>query len=104
MAGVESQRAACLRIGCMQVRLVEAQLGTDPGQAHPTARLQWSTLCRARTRSLHVDAATGAVDVLGMLIAKVRTGRFRYADSVEQMIAAAAQSHTASPQLCRQAL
>ena len=56
----------------MQARLVEAQLGADPGQSNPAARLQWSTLSRARTRSLHVEAATGAVDVLGMLVAKVR--------------------------------
>ena len=56
----------------MQARLVEAQLGADPGQAHPAARLQWSTLCRTRTRSLHVDAAIGAVEVLGLLVAKAR--------------------------------
>ena len=55
----------------MQEEMVEAQVGADPGQAHPVARLQWSTLSRARARSLHVDAATGALDVLGLLAAKV---------------------------------
>ncbi len=72
LANMQAQHRAYDVSSSMQERLVEAQLGNDPGQAHPAARLQWSTLCRTRIRSLHVDAAIGTVDVLGLLVAKAR--------------------------------
>ena len=52
---------------------MEAQAGPDPGAGNPGARLQWSTLSRVRARSVRVDAATGVLDVLGMLAAKARS-------------------------------
>ncbi len=54
---------------------MESQVGPDPGAGSPGARLQWSTLSRVRTRSLRIDAATGFLDVLGMLAAKVLSSR-----------------------------
>lgn len=54
-------------------------MGPEPGAARgPGAQLQWVALSRIRSRSLHANAYAGLIEIMGLFIVKVHTGRSFY--------------------------